>query len=35
MQPKEHKKKAVKEILNKVVSNALYKKPDDISPHII
>jgi hypothetical protein len=34
-QSKELKKKAVKEILNKVVSNALYNKPDDITPHII
>ena len=35
MQAKEQKKSAVKEILNKVVNNALYNKPDDIAPHII
>ena len=35
MQPKQQKKKAVTEILNKVVTNALYNKPEDIAPHII
>jgi hypothetical protein len=32
---KEQKKKEVKTILSKVVSNLLYNKPEDLAPHII
>jgi hypothetical protein len=35
MLSKEQKKTEVKKILNKVVTNVLYNKPDDITPHIL